>query len=161
MSLIKCEECGKEISSKARTCPHCGAKPEKNVPGWVWLTIILLGMVFVSALINGAIGHKQPDAVPDSTSQASELELSKEQAELIRQLQADKLIDIEANLNTVYIAPLMWAQIDAKAKEGFARSLAIHCGNTKGTNTYWVKILDKMTGIKLAEYSEVWGFKVY
>jgi len=24
MSLIKCSECGKEISNKASTCPHCG-----------------------------------------------------------------------------------------------------------------------------------------
>lgn len=24
MSLIKCKECGKEISDQAYTCPHCG-----------------------------------------------------------------------------------------------------------------------------------------
>ena len=24
MALIKCEECGKEISDKAIACPHCG-----------------------------------------------------------------------------------------------------------------------------------------
>ncbi len=24
MALIKCDECGKEISSKAKTCPNCG-----------------------------------------------------------------------------------------------------------------------------------------
>ncbi|MDO4198370.1 MAG: hypothetical protein Q4D13_05230 [Erysipelotrichaceae bacterium] len=24
MALVKCKECGKEISSKAATCPHCG-----------------------------------------------------------------------------------------------------------------------------------------
>lgn len=24
MALIKCKECGKEISSKAKTCPNCG-----------------------------------------------------------------------------------------------------------------------------------------
>ena len=26
MALIKCEECGKNISSSAKTCPHCGVK---------------------------------------------------------------------------------------------------------------------------------------
>jgi len=34
MSLIKCKECGKEISDKAKTCVHCGTplqKEEKNV----------------------------------------------------------------------------------------------------------------------------------
>lgn len=29
MSLIKCEECFKEISDKATTCPHCGAPTDK------------------------------------------------------------------------------------------------------------------------------------
>lgn len=28
MALIKCKECGKEISSSAKTCPHCGIKLE-------------------------------------------------------------------------------------------------------------------------------------
>lgn len=27
MGLIKCKECGKEISDQAAACPHCGAKP--------------------------------------------------------------------------------------------------------------------------------------
>ena len=31
MAMIKCHECGKEISSKAEGCPHCGAKPKKGV----------------------------------------------------------------------------------------------------------------------------------
>ncbi|PKN65528.1 MAG: hypothetical protein CVU57_10260 [Deltaproteobacteria bacterium HGW-Deltaproteobacteria-15] len=29
MSLIQCAECGKEISDKAASCPHCGA-PTKH-----------------------------------------------------------------------------------------------------------------------------------
>lgn len=28
MALIKCEECGKEISEEARSCPNCGAKTD-------------------------------------------------------------------------------------------------------------------------------------
>lgn len=30
MSLIKCEECGKEISDKAVSCPNCGARNKNN-----------------------------------------------------------------------------------------------------------------------------------
>ena len=26
MAMIKCRECGREISSRAETCPHCGMK---------------------------------------------------------------------------------------------------------------------------------------
>ena len=29
MALIDCKECGKEISSEAPACPHCG-KPQKT-----------------------------------------------------------------------------------------------------------------------------------
>lgn len=33
MALIKCHECGKEISDQARACPGCGAKPKKDRAG--------------------------------------------------------------------------------------------------------------------------------
>ena len=29
MALVNCEECGKQISDKAESCPSCGAKPSK------------------------------------------------------------------------------------------------------------------------------------
>lgn len=29
MALIKCPECGKEISNSAKVCPHCGYKQKK------------------------------------------------------------------------------------------------------------------------------------
>lgn len=31
MSLIKCPECGQQVSSKAPTCPHCGVRIEANI----------------------------------------------------------------------------------------------------------------------------------
>lgn len=30
MALIKCAECGKEMSDSAKMCPHCGFKKENN-----------------------------------------------------------------------------------------------------------------------------------
>jgi ribosomal protein L37E len=34
VALIKCRECGKDVSTEAATCPHCGAptKPIKSTP---------------------------------------------------------------------------------------------------------------------------------
>ena len=32
MALIKCPECGKEVSMSAPTCPHCGYPLSKVVP---------------------------------------------------------------------------------------------------------------------------------
>lgn len=34
MSLINCEECGKEVSSKAVRCPNCGAPVNDPVLKW-------------------------------------------------------------------------------------------------------------------------------
>ena len=32
MALIKCPECGKEVSNNAKACPHCGAvQPEDSI----------------------------------------------------------------------------------------------------------------------------------
>ena len=30
MALIKCPECGKEYSDKAKACPNCGYQPKKS-----------------------------------------------------------------------------------------------------------------------------------
>lgn len=46
MALIKCKECGKEISSKAKTCPSCGAKVPKKTSLFTWLVLILI-LLFV------------------------------------------------------------------------------------------------------------------
>jgi len=44
MALKKCRECGKEVSSKAKTCPHCGVNnPVKKNRFWKW--VVFLGSV--------------------------------------------------------------------------------------------------------------------
>lgn len=47
MALIKCKKCGKEISSKAKTCVHCGYKKNK----FIWLIIL---SVFLFLLVIGS-----------------------------------------------------------------------------------------------------------
>lgn len=55
MALIKCSECGKEISSDAKSCPHCGkplprpkGKPfYKSVRFWIVVIIVIIIGVFV------------------------------------------------------------------------------------------------------------------
>lgn len=47
MALIKCKECGNNISTKAKTCPHCGA-PNKHGGGCVK---IFLGFIVVFAIL--------------------------------------------------------------------------------------------------------------
>ena len=46
MALVKCKECGKEMSDAAAACPNCGAKPPKKTSLLTWILggIVLVGV---------------------------------------------------------------------------------------------------------------------
>ena len=65
MALIKCSECGKEVSDKANACPNCGApikedEIKKEVKAGIKVTkklaiilIIALSLIIICAFIFG------------------------------------------------------------------------------------------------------------
>ncbi|MDR1940908.1 MAG: zinc-ribbon domain-containing protein [Endomicrobium sp.] len=58
MSLIKCKECGNEISKKAEQCPKCGYKYSHNKEssnGCLKL-LLLLPLSIIAFLLFGPIG---------------------------------------------------------------------------------------------------------
>ena len=42
MALIKCKECGEKVSTKAKSCPNCGAKPQKKTSIITWAVLALI-----------------------------------------------------------------------------------------------------------------------
>ncbi len=50
MALRPCSECGKEISTEARQCPHCGAKPSNGIGCLGWIMAFLLFSFVVTAV---------------------------------------------------------------------------------------------------------------
>ena len=60
MALIKCSECGKEISDKALTCPECGSPTKKaekdNENRGQIVAGLLIGAVVIGLF--GAAGYK-------------------------------------------------------------------------------------------------------
>lgn len=58
MALVKCEECSKEISSQAESCPYCGYKPKKTgclgVIGYGILVVIGISLLSQFALDVGS-----------------------------------------------------------------------------------------------------------
>lgn len=52
MALSNCPECKKEISSKARTCPHCGYAPKKS-SGCTSVVLFVIGLFIVMAIVGG------------------------------------------------------------------------------------------------------------
>ncbi len=48
MALINCNECGKEISDRAKACPHCGMPLKKKGKGFAVASLVLgiIGCVY-------------------------------------------------------------------------------------------------------------------
>jgi hypothetical protein len=63
MALKKCKECGNEVSTKAKTCPKCGA-PVKSSSSFGCLTII--GVLFLIGFLGSLFSEK------DSTTTETE-----------------------------------------------------------------------------------------
>ena len=62
MALVKCKECGKEISDKAESCPHCGAPQKKKSTQYGCGTLIFFGIIVL--VLAGMFSSKDPSTTP-------------------------------------------------------------------------------------------------
>lgn len=65
MALIKCKECGNEISKKAKVCPKCGSPIKKKVKysQWVFIALFTLtGVFFLNERHNPSNNPKYPES---------------------------------------------------------------------------------------------------
>ena len=71
MALIKCKECGTEISDQAKKCPKCGVKTEKAIKKSKYikifsalaLTIIIIIAVIIIVKVNDPIHQYSREAI--------------------------------------------------------------------------------------------------
>lgn len=87
MALIKCLECGKEMSNSAKNCPHCGAKP----PYKPSLAFILITGLLVVFAIKGIFGGENSTPPPAKTAAAIAAEEAQERRFLVTVITAKKL----------------------------------------------------------------------
>lgn len=70
MALVKCKECGKEISSQAPACPSCGVfrfAPPKKTSGCAIAAAVLLGVPFLAAVF---VSSNRPSTAPSAPASA-------------------------------------------------------------------------------------------
>lgn len=74
MALIKCKECGSEVSSKAETCPKCGARvaPEPMGCGSL-IGISLLVVIFLSVFSSLFSNNSSSDPANSTISSTNEV----------------------------------------------------------------------------------------
>ena len=72
MALINCRECGKEVSTEAKACPHCGAKVPRE-SAFAKVALIIFG-VFCLILIFGSLGdHPSTEASGQNKDECARL----------------------------------------------------------------------------------------
>lgn len=86
MALVKCRECGKDISTQAKACPHCGAKP----PYRPSLAFILVGGLLVAFGLKSMLGEDSPPPTPKTAEQIAQ-DIAEERRHLVASITAKKL----------------------------------------------------------------------
>ena len=66
MALIKCKECGTEVSSKAENCPKCGAKVAKKMGCGTLIGVVFLGLVIIIAISTPGTGNNSSSQTKNS-----------------------------------------------------------------------------------------------
>ena len=75
MGMVKCRECGKEVSAKAKNCPHCGIDkpaPESRLRRYLKLGI---GVVLVISMVRCISGQEEKKS--QALAEAQRIESSK------------------------------------------------------------------------------------
>ena len=67
MALIKCPECGHEISDTVVQCPHCGYKIKKYVALYKYILLIGIGIIAIICIVLGI--HKSKELVSDKADE--------------------------------------------------------------------------------------------
>lgn len=75
MSMIKCRECGKEISTEASACPNCGAKVKKT-SGCLAIVLVAIAVPMLLAVINTS----EKTSAPPKTKEQLEADAKREVA---------------------------------------------------------------------------------
>src|SRR5699024_10336211 len=63
MSLIKCKECGNEISDEAKICPKCGVKTEKANQQSKSIKILVIAILIIGIIIAIFVIKKTNDPI--------------------------------------------------------------------------------------------------
>lgn len=82
MALIKCKECGGQVSTKADSCPSCGAKLPRKTSLLTWIVLAIIAFTVVSwASANRT--QKTPEQAAEEEARRAEREKQKEQMLLV------------------------------------------------------------------------------
>jgi zinc-ribbon domain len=126
MALVKCRECGNEVSIEAKTCPKCGARTRKtigiaNIIGVIALLIILFWFFFGGGNEQQAKQNWDKIKLQVATDAVAEYDLAKKGGNLrdmCVQAEVVAAAYLQAHQEAKYLAWKDTEKADCKAAEG-------------------------------------------
>jgi hypothetical protein len=149
--LTKCKECGQQISTDAKVCPHCGKKNSKFsgcIVALLSVTIIIL-LLLILAFCSNVGKHSSSRTTPNSPSQDA----------LIEKLISQGYATVNVESQAVYLETSIWEGSDANVKQNLTEAFGKYIQQKNGG--LFVEIYDKQSGKKLAKWGSSSGYKQY
>lgn len=115
MAMISCRECGKEISSEASACPHCGISLKRKGLGFTSLFLVLL----VGGLVLAAINEPNPEYKQVQSEPISDAD--REFISSTQQFLAGKRWDYSTQMDAMSGKPIQFAMLLSSNTVEFAR----------------------------------------
>jgi len=151
MALVKCKECGSKVSTGAKACPNCGAKPPKKTSLFTWLVVIFMLIVAYNSI---TMTPEERTAISERNA-AEKIEKEKQIA-ILRKKADSRIVDVTASDDykkyskqfqraAKKILSLFKCTEHDITSEGFTRSQ-----NYK--KTYFVNCTDNMDRFGFAQY---------
>lgn len=126
MAIRKCKECGKEVSSQAKQCPHCGAPQPKSVGIGGMFLVLFVGYIIYAVVGGGGSGSNTASnttsakARPAPTIDKSP-KMQADRLKLIERLQREGIfgeISVRSSGATILVKPAFYV-LDFKDKQSF------------------------------------------
>lgn len=88
MALVKCTECGSQVSTEAKACPSCGARPPKRTSLVTWIVGGIFAVAVANIVISTTGSPPISTAPPPTPEQSAALERAQQDAGRSRQHEA-------------------------------------------------------------------------
>lgn len=154
MAMINCAECSAQISSKAKTCPQCGAAPEQKTKRSTWLIVGFLAVVVIS--FAGKESPSQP--VANSAPLAPNTQPEQPAAEDPKAVALDK-IDLRQNWRMDGSQQIFVDFIITNNSQYAVKDIEIRCwhyaesGSKVGTNVTTIyRVFNKHSQLEIPRY---------
>ncbi len=160
MALIKCKDCGNNVSTDAKNCPKCGAKITQPTSKTTWVIgAIVLSMIFIG-LSKSPSNSQPPTPIPAKPQEtpAETIKLQTERKEFIQKLLNKGVfqkVEIPSHLPHLWVKPAFY-MLDFDSKSKFV-SIVYAYYFTQNSSYNIVVIFDSLSGKEIGDYSPVSG----